>query len=82
MEYPAYSIRDNKVGFGAPFLEANDHTAIRSFGLKVNANDLMYYSPADYDLYSVGSFDTETAMFKSAVPVLIKSGTSMVGDKK
>lgn len=82
MEYPVYSIRDNKVGFGAPFLEVNDQTAIRSFGLKVNNIDVMLYSPSDYDLYSIGSFDTDKGSFKSAVPVLIKSGTSMVGDKK
>lgn len=77
MVYPVYSNRDNKVGFGAPYIELNDQTAIRGFGLKINNADVMAFAPADFDLYKIGEFDTESGSFTSCVPKLVVSGTSV-----
>lgn len=81
MKYPVYSYRDNKTGFGQPIVESNEYTAIRGFKYAVNNNDLMNFSPADYDLYKIGDFDPEKGELVGCVPVLVLSGSSAVMSK-
>ena len=35
MKFPMYSYRDIKVGFGQPFCDQNDNTAMRGFSFAV-----------------------------------------------
>ena len=84
MKYPVYCIRDQKVGFQPQLiLEQSDSSAVRGFSFAINGNDgLMNYSPADFDLFRVGEFDTETGTFFPVVPVNVCSGVSVFGEKK
>lgn len=82
MKYPVYSYRDNKVGFGSPVIDQNDNCAIRGFSYAINNHDgLMAFSPADFDLYKIGDFDTHSGMLIPCTPVLIVSGSSVFGAK-
>lgn len=82
MKYPMFCYRDNKVGFMLPFCEQNDLAAVRGFSYAINGNDgLMNFSPADYDLYKVGEFDTEKGTVECHTPDLVCSGTSVFGAK-
>lgn len=81
MKYPMYSIRDNKVCFGAPFIEQNDASAVRGFSQAINSgNGTMNYCPADFDLFKVAEFDADSGIVEAVpVPVLIVSGNSVFG---
>lgn len=79
MKYPIYSYRDVKVGFGMPFTDMNDQTAMRGFSFAVNGKvDLMGFASQDYDLYRVGEFDTEKGVIEPCnPPVFLVSGASV-----
>lgn len=65
MKFPLYSIRDTKAGsFQTPVVSANDFTITRSFGESiVNRRDpIISFSPADFDLFQVGEFETDTGI--------------------
>lgn len=48
----------------------------------MNNNDLMNFSAKDYDLYKVGEFDVDKGtIVPLKVPVLICSGSSVIGEK-
>lgn len=81
MKYPAFSIRDLKAdSFGFPYFDTNEQTAKRGFAYQINNNDIMGFSPADYDLYQVGAFDMEKGVFdKFDVPEFVCSGNSVYG---
>ena len=82
MKYGIYSYRDVKAGFMPPQADANDFTAKRGFAYAVNNNNIMNFSPKDYDLYKVGEFDVDNGIiigFK--VPELICSGVSVLSEK-
>lgn len=56
-----YSVRDTKVGFMAPFADANDAVAMRSFAsLVANDKTAYHYYPADFSLYFVGQFESDS----------------------
>lgn len=81
MTYGIYSVRDNKVGFGAPFVDMSNQTAIRGFAFAVNQkSEVMSFAPEDYDLYRVGSFDTEKGEVEHCMPEFLVSGVSMMKD--
>lgn len=82
MKYPMFCVRDNKVGFQVPFCDQNELAAVRGFAFSINGNDgIMNFSPADYDLYKIGEFDTEKGTIESDIPTLVVSGTSVFGAK-
>lgn len=84
MKYPMYCVRDVQVGFNSPMVDINDNTATRNFTMAVNDpnNGVMHFSPADYDLYRVGTFDTESGLVEpEPVPVHIVSGSSVFGSE-
>lgn len=79
-----FSVRDKLSGFGYPTPDLNDKTATRNFAVAVNNPQVnsMNFSPSDYDLYKVGSFDTEKGLFyptESGQPEFIISGTNVFG---
>lgn len=82
MIYPIFSYRDNKVGFGAPIIDQNEAAGVRGFSYAVNAHEgIMNFSPADFDLYKIGTFDSEKGVIEAITPELVCSGTSVYGAK-
>lgn len=82
MIYPLFAIRDIKVGFMSPNADQSEQSAIRNFAYAVNSEGLMNYSPKDFDLYKVGSFDSETGALDPCVVQLVCSGVDVFEDKK
>lgn len=82
MKYPIFSYRDNKVGFGTPIIDQNESSGIRGFSYAINGRDgLMNFSPADFDLYKIGVFDSEKGTIDPCLPELVVSGSSVYGAK-
>lgn len=81
MKYPVYCIRDTKVGFDPQFIvQANELAAVRGFEF-VMSNDqaLQGKFPADYELYQIADFDTDSGVMNGIVPPkFIVSGGSFV----
>lgn len=62
-----------------PQCDQNDQTAIRGFAYAINNNNVMNFSPKDYDLYKVGEFDVDKGVINALkVPVLIASGVNVI----
>lgn len=79
MKYPIYSIRDAKVGFMTPTLDQNDAAAARNFEHAIlNADSLMNSHPADYSLYRIGDFDTESGAITGCMPVHVMDAVGVV----
>jgi len=59
------AIKDKKIGFDVPFTMPNEGAAIRSFGeaCKNKESNLAKY-PEDFELFSIGEFDTATGEIK------------------
>lgn len=59
-----FAIRDNKTSFMDPFVDVSEESAKRGFffALSNRPDSIMSYSPADFDLFLVGSFDTESGL--------------------
>lgn len=73
-----YSINDALNGFMSPTLQNNDAAAMRSFAEVFKD----VYSPADYSLFKIGSFDTDTGEIIPDVPTIVCRATDFVkGDK-
>lgn len=74
-----YSVNDALSGFGAPTLQNNDAAAYRSFAEAFKD----VYQPADYSLWKVGSFDTDTGEIIPDVPSVVCRATDFVkGDNE
>ena len=68
MIYGVYAIKDAKTSFLPCNVDYNDASAIRNFEHAVMAPDsLMRSHPADYTLYRLGSYNTETGIILSKV---------------
>jgi hypothetical protein len=80
MIYGVYSIKDAKTSFMPCNVDYNDASAIRNFEHAVMAPDsLMRSHPADYTLYRLGSYNTETGFIVSeADPQQIADAASVV----
>lgn len=60
MIYDLYCVKDNLVSFWPPQCEQNEQTALRNFRRMLSEGSGMpNFAPADFDLYKVGSFDSE-----------------------
>lgn len=82
MKYPIYSYRDTKVGFMPPQCDQTEQSAVRGFGFAVNGNNgIMNYSPADFELYKLGEFDTETGKIDAIMPQFIVNGASVFNEE-
>lgn len=84
MKYPVYSIRDkirNKFGVDL-MVQDNDQAALRTFSYIINnPNGLPSFSPSDYDLFKIGSFDCESGQFESILPEFVVNGGSVFVEK-
>lgn len=75
-KYSIYSVRDVHNGFGLPICDYNDRTAKRSFLAAVSQDGVM--SPGDYDLFCIGTFDTESGTIEPlAYPSIVSRGTEV-----
>ena len=77
-----YSVRDDLNDFGSVFTAPSDGFAKRDFASAVNnpGPSAVAYSPKDFGLYKLGTFDSETGIVKpEPVPVLIVRGDALVG---
>ncbi len=60
---PTYSIRDQKTQeFLHPITSVNEETAVREFYNTLEQVPLMRTHPKDFDLYYLGSFDTDSGI--------------------
>lgn len=67
-----YSVRDTKVGFSDPFICPNDSAASRALSFSFNnATNMVSYSPADFNLYRIGTFDSDTGLIEKCLPEFV-----------
>jgi hypothetical protein len=73
-----FVVRDRATDqFGTPMFLVSSGQAIRSFSDEVNRaaqDNMMYQHPDDFDLYSLGSFDTNAGVFETSVPEQVAIG--------
>lgn len=80
MKYNLYLYRDHlKNDFSLPMIEVNDQVMTRNFENLCKTDPSMSFAPGDYDLFKVGTFDTESGLFETKVPEFIVNGGSLVG---
>lgn len=61
MIFGVYSIKDLKTGFLPVTIEYNDNSAIRNFEHAcASAESLFYTHPGDYQLWKLGTFNSDT----------------------
>lgn len=77
MIYGIYSMRDKHTGFVSPTFDLNDQTASRNFSMALTKSDgILGFAPSDFDLYCLGSFDTDTGVIVPAsLPQLVLTGS-------
>lgn len=72
-----YAIRDIHTGYLSPTFEVSDAVAIRNFEHAVCQGDSLLFShPADYSLWRLGKFDTDTALFADNTPEHVVDASS------
>lgn len=82
MKFYIYAIQDKKVGFMQPITDVSDQSAMRNFSYGVNSGGIMNYSPKDFDLYRIGSFDSDKGTIEPCpIPELIVTGVNVFNDK-
>lgn len=70
MIYPVFCIRDIKTGFMSPTIDQNDLSAKRNFAYAINnSNQLMNYSPSDFQFYKIGNFDSQKGVLEPVSPI-------------
>lgn len=66
MKSNIYAVRDLKVGFMHPQIESNNGSAIRNFEIACNnPNSLFHTHPEDFQLFEIGTYDTDTGVFEN-----------------
>ena len=79
MIYPMYVIRDTKVGFDPQIiLQMNEQSAVRGFQFMMsNENSMQGKFPADYELYKIGDYDTDSGIVDPVNPpkFIVNGGT-------
>lgn len=65
-----YAIKDHKRWFTDTFVDDNDPSAVRNFSYGVcHMEGVMNFAPQDFDLFKVGTFNTESGMISGLVPI-------------
>lgn len=76
MIYGVYAIRDLKTGYLAPTVDVNNASAVRNFRHAASrVESLFYSSPADYQLFRIGTYDTEDGVLIPEQHELLASAT-------
>lgn len=80
MTYGVYGYRDNKFAFGPIWMDQNDEVAQRGFAFMINNREGIFnFAPADFDLFKIGTFDSETGQIESVWPIqFICNGLNVV----
>lgn len=79
MIYPLYAIKDQHVGFGQITISDNDAVAMRHFqNACEQPNSIFITAPSDFELFSIGEYDTKTGEITSISPRLICSAKDFV----
>lgn len=79
MIFTIYCIKDRLTGFLTPTFDQNDPSAIRNFRhALLHTDSLLNSHPADFDLYSLGEFNSETGVIVSCDPRVVATGSSVV----
>lgn len=74
-----YSIKDSKSGYFQPTFELNDAIAMRNFEHACqNTQSLFFTHPADYSLYRIGTFNTDSGLLTKCDPEFICDATGGV----
>lgn len=77
MKFNVYSMRDKYTGFMDPTLGVNDESAIRNFSYALGSNLMFNRFASDYDLYCIGSFDSDEGILEPfVVPRFVFSGSN------
>lgn len=76
-----YCVRDLTTGFNQPWCDKSDEVAIRGFAFSMNSNDIMGFRPSDFQLWQVGTFDTDKGDVEHIIPCLVMRGEDCIGDK-
>lgn len=78
MKLHIYAIKDRATdSFGNPMFFVASGQAIRSFTDEANRQDaqnMIYAHPDDFDLYELGTFETDTGKFETKTPELKTRG--------
>lgn len=89
MIYGVYAYRDNKTFFGQIWNDYNDESAKRGFSVMMSNNDnIMGFSPADFDLFKIAEYDSENGQITPVWPIMyLMSGNaafqrSVIEDEK
>lgn len=74
-----YCIKDEKTTFLTPTVDQNDVSAMRNFEhAATQMQSLMYTHAADFNLYKLGSFDTDSGkIIPTDTPEFIMAGGSI-----
>ena len=76
MKNPIFSVKDNLVGFNAPYIRQNERVAIREFRTLIESLDDRYdQSVFDLGLYCGGTFDLDTGVIESCDPQVVLLAT-------
>lgn len=79
MIFPLYSVRDSLLGFSMPVIRDNDAVASRAFEFDINREDSPYKAhPEHFQLYKIGSFDTDTGSISVESPIVVASAVDFV----
>lgn len=77
MKYNVYCLKDEKVQFFANLVcDVDDENAIRNFSLSIAKFPITFGRPADYSLYRIGFFDTDTGKLVTSDHVFLINGES------
>lgn len=71
-----YSIKDQLVGFGLPFMAVNDSDAARTFQFALQQTPELYFKAKDLDLFKIGQLDEDTGALIACEPYLVYRGAS------
>ncbi len=76
MKNPIFSVKDNLIGFNAPFIRQNERVAIREFRTLIdNLDEKADQSVFDLGLYCIGTFDLDTGVIESHDPQVVLLAT-------
>ena len=77
-----YTIRDNKSGqWQSPVADYNDATMRRGVAAGLSGSDLRSFSPADFEVFNVGTFDPESGCVTAQLPAYVCSIADIVREE-
>lgn len=70
MKYNIYSVKDHKAWFSQIWNDYNDECAKRGFSqMMSNPDNVMGFNPQDFDLFRIGTFDSDTGKVEGVWPI-------------